>query len=111
VQRLRTSGGAENTAEIEIEGLQAGDFAFSVRLVPAPAGLPDTESVRQFLLAAQRLAPKRDALRVEKLIRRLAQRPQETIQVRTELEKMLARKPEGQYGRLLESAWEVLLNR
>lgn len=111
VQRLLTSGGAENTAQIEVEGLRTGDFAFSVRLVPAPAGLPDTESVRQFLLAAQRVAPKKDAHRLEKLIRRLEQRPQEAIQVRTELEKMMARKPEGQYGRLLESAWEVLLNR
>jgi hypothetical protein len=111
VQRLLTSGGAENTARIEVEGLRTGEFAFSVRLVPAPAGLPDTESARQFLLAALRVAPKRDAHRVEKLIRRLEQRPQEAIPVRTELEKMLARKPEGQYGRLLESAWEVLLNR
>jgi hypothetical protein len=110
LQRTRTRGGTDNFAEIEVQGLRAGDYAFTARVVP-PAGSPDTEAARQYLLAAQRLAPVKDAHRVTKLIQRLERRPQESVKVRNELEKMLGKKPEGDYGRLIEAAWEILLNR
>ena len=110
-QRIRTHGGAENAATIDIQGRSTGEYAFSVRVVPPPAGSPDTEAARQYLLAAGRLAPPKDARRVENLIHRLERRPQDALKVRNELEKMLATKPEGDYGRLIEAAWEVLLNR
>jgi hypothetical protein len=109
VQRLRTSGGADNTAEIEVEGRRAGDFSISVRLVPPPAGLPDVESARQKLLAARHIAPSGWGWRVDDLIRRLESRPQETHKVRDRLEKLLTQGPPGEFGRLLEAAWRILI--
>jgi IPT/TIG domain len=111
LQRVRTRGGPDNIAEIEVRGIRAGDYTFNARVVPPPEGSPDTEAARQYLLAAQRLAPVKDARRVAKLIQRLERRPQGSVKVRNELERMLAKKPEGDYGRLIEAAWEILLNR
>jgi hypothetical protein len=110
-QRVLTRGGQENSAAIEMQGLSPGEFSFSVRIVPPPAGLPDVAAARQYLLAARKLAPPNQVRRVERLIKSLEQRPQEAVKVRNDLEKILAAKPKGQFGRLIEAAWEVLLNR
>ena len=110
-QRVLTRGGQENTAAIEMEGLSPGEFSFSVRVVPPPAGLPDIGAAREYLIAARKLAPPNQAHRVDKLIRRLEQRSQDVVKIRNDLEKMMAKKPQGQFGRLIEAAWEVLLNR
>ncbi len=111
VLRATTRGGAENTAEVELEGRRAGDFSVSVRLIPPAAGLPDVDAARQKLVAAKRIAPPAWAGRVESLIERLEKNPQDELKVRRELEKMLAEKPEGEFGRLIEAAWRILLNR
>lgn len=110
-QRVVTRGGQENSAAIKMEGLSPGDFSFSVRIVPPPAGLPDIGAAREYLLAARKVAPPNKARRVDKLIRRLEQRSQDVAKIRTDLEKMMAQEPQGQFGRLIEAAWEVLLNR
>ncbi|MBI3484392.1 MAG: hypothetical protein HY012_04485 [Acidobacteria bacterium] len=111
VLRVRTRGGAENSAEVELEGRRTGDFSVSVRLIPPVAGLPDVEMARQKLVAAQRIAPKGWATRLDNLIERLEKNPQEASKVRNTLEKMLAEKPQGEFGRLLEGAWLILLKR
>ncbi len=111
VLRTATRGGAENTVEIELEGRRAGDYSVSLRLIPPVAGLPDTELARQKLLAALKIAPLALASRVTSMIERLEKDPQSQLKVRQELEKMLAEKPEGEFGRLLEAAWKILLNR
>lgn len=110
-QRVMTRGGQENSAAIEMEGLAAGEFSFSVRIVPPPAGLPDIGAAREYLVAARKVAPPNQTRRVDKLIHRLGQRSQDVVKIRNDLEKMLAQKPQGQFGRLIEAAWEVLLNR
>ena len=111
VLRARTRGGAANSAEVELEGRRAGDFSVSVRLIPPVAGLPDIETARQKLVAARRIAPSGWAGRVDRLIQRLEQHPQDERKVRRELEKMLAEEPEGEFGRLIEAAWLILLKR
>ena len=111
VLRTATRGGAENAAEIELEGRRAGEFSVSVRLIPPVAGLPDIETARQKLVAARRIAPQGWGGRLDGLIERLEKNPQDELRVRRELEKMLAEKPEGEFGRLLEAAWKILLNR
>jgi hypothetical protein len=111
VFRTATHGGADNSVEIELEGRRTGDYSLSVRLIPPVAGLPDTEMARQKLLAARRVAPPWWAARVDALIERLGKNPQDELRVRNELEKMLAEKPQGEFGRLLEAAWKILLNR
>jgi hypothetical protein len=111
VLRLSTRGGTSNEAEVELEGRREGEFAVSVRLVPLPLGLPDTEAARQKLLAARHIAPEHWWGRLEALIDRLEKHPQDSLKVQKELEKMLAEKPEGEFGRLVEAAWLILLKK
>jgi len=111
LQRVTSSGGSANAAEIEMEGVRAGDFSISVRLVPGVYGLPDMEAVRQHLLAAQRLAKGDWQARLDRVIHRLERDPQDFARIRDELEKMLAEKPEGEFGREIEAAWRELLKR
>ncbi|MBI1750952.1 MAG: hypothetical protein HY234_04530 [Acidobacteria bacterium] len=111
VLRATTRGGAENTAEVELEGRRAGDFSVSVRLIPPVAGLPDVETARQKLIAARRIAPPHWSGRLDGLIERIEKNPQDVLRVRRELEKMLAENPAGEFGRLLEAAWLILLKR
>ncbi len=110
-QRVMTRGGQENSAAIAMEGLSPGEFSFSVRIVPRPTGSLDVGAAREYLLAARKVAPPNQAHRVDKLIHKLEQRSQDLVKIRNELERMLAAKPQGQFGRLIEAAWEVLLNR
>ncbi len=109
VQRVTSSGGPLNVAEIELQGVRVGDFSLSVRLVPGAVGLPDVEAARLKLLAARRLATPDWQDRVDRVIRRIERDPHEFAKIRDELEKMLAEKPEGEFGRLLEAAWRELL--
>jgi len=111
VQRVTSSGGPANKAEIEMQGVRAGDFAVSVRLVPGAYGLPDIEAVRQHLLAARQLAPANWQARVDHVLRRIERNPQEVSRLRNELERLLAEKPEGEFGREMEAAWRELLKR
>ncbi len=111
VQRVTSSGGPANAAEIEMQGVRVGDFGVSVRLVPGAYGLPDVEAARQHLLAARRLAPANWQARVDRVIRRIEHSPQEVSRIREELEKLLAEKPEGEFGREIEAAWKELLKR
>jgi len=111
VLRVKTSGGAQNAAAVVLEGRRTGDFSVSVRLIPPVAGSPDVEAARLKLLDARRVAPTNWWGRLEALIRRLENNPQEAPKVRTELEKMLAEKPPGELAKLLEAAWLILLKR
>lgn len=111
VERQTTQGGAQNTATFEMVGIGGGDFSLAVRLVPGAQGMPDVAAARQELEAALPLAPANWGPRVEKLIGELDKHPQDTVKVRDALEKMLAQNPEGEFGRRLESAWKILLNR
>lgn len=111
VQRVTSSGGASNTAQIELHGLRAGDFSLSVRLVPGAAGLPDMEAVRTKLLAARSLATDNWQERVDRVLQRIARDPQDVVRIQDDLEKMLAEEPEGRFGQLLEAAWRELIRR
>jgi hypothetical protein len=109
--RLTTSGGPVNSAEIELQGVRLGDFSVSVRLVPGAVGLPDMEAVRRRLLAARQLAPGAWPERVDRVIGQIERDPQDVARVRAELEKLLAKNPEGEFGRLLEAARRELQKR
>jgi hypothetical protein len=111
IERQTTPGGAQNTATFEMVGIVGGDFSVEARLVPGPQGLPDIAAARQELQAALPLAPAGWRSRVEKLIEQLDKHPQDAVKVRDALEKMLAQSPEGEFGRRLEAAWKILLNR
>ncbi|HKO03900.1 MAG TPA: hypothetical protein VJW51_04090 [Candidatus Acidoferrales bacterium] len=109
--RGRTKGGATNAAAIAFTYRQPGEFFLEVRLVPEPLGLPDTEAAHRELLEARRLAPPGWAKRVDRVLRMVMQHPQDVAEARDAIEKLLAKKPEGEFGLRLEAAWKILLNR
>lgn len=111
LHRVVSSGGSENTATVKVAGRRAGDFSVSVRLIPPATGMPDTEAARQQLLAALPLAPPDWRRRVERVIRRLERQPADYLRARDDVERLLAKYPEGEFGRLLEAAWRILINR
>ena len=110
-ERRTTQGGAENTAAFGMVGIGGGEFSVEARLVPGVLGMPDVSAAKQELQAALPLAPAGWAPRVEKLIEQLDKHPQDNLKVRDALEKMLAQRPEGDFGRRLEAAWKILLHR
>jgi hypothetical protein len=109
-QRVMTRGGAENVSVLQLQGRKAGDYSISVRLIPMASGLPDTEAARQKLLAARRLAPSGWGWRIDRVIEKIEKNPQNALAARNELERLLALKPGGEFGALIEDAWQILLN-
>jgi hypothetical protein len=109
--RVRTRGGSNNYAEVNLLGKAPGEFSVSARLLPALAGVPNLEIARQKLLAARKLAQGSWRGRVESVIRLIETSPQETTRIRNEIEKLLGRNPQGEFGRLLEEAWRIFLRR
>jgi len=73
--------------------------------------MPDVEAVRLQLLAAVPLAPPEWRRRVERVVRRLERQPADYLGARDDLERLLARYPEGEFGRLLEASWRILIHR
>jgi hypothetical protein len=109
VQRVTTSGGERNAAEVEMKSLAPGDYTVTARLVPTASGLPDLEAARQKLLAARALATGSWTARLDRLIERIDREPQDTAGIRTELERMLEEKPSGQFASLLQSARQEIV--
>jgi hypothetical protein len=106
VQRVTSSGGERNAAEIQAKFLAPGDYTVTARLIPTDSGQPDLETARQKLIAARALAMGNWAARTDRLIRRIDRAPQDVAQIRAELERMIDDKPSGQFAFLLESAWQ-----
>ncbi len=107
-QLLKTSGGANNAATIEVKGIAPGDFSFSAKLAPLPSGPPDVEAARQFLSAAEPLAAGKIKIAIGDLIGRLERHPKEAAKIEKGLEKILADAPKGDLGLFLESARNAL---
>jgi hypothetical protein len=104
--RVTTSGGDRNVAEIEAKFTGPGDYTVTARLIPTDAGLPDLEAIRQKLIAARALATENWAVRADRLIRLIDRAPQDVSQIRAQLQQMLNDKPSGEFGTLIESAWQ-----
>jgi hypothetical protein len=109
--RGRTSGGAGNAATIAFTFRQPGEFFLEVRRVAEPLGLPDIEAAHRELLEARRLAPRGWTKQVDRVLQLVEQHPQDVAEARDAIEKMMAKKPEGEFGLHLEAAWKILLNR
>ncbi len=106
VERVITSGGERNAAEIETKFLASGDYTVTARLIPTDSGLPDIEAARQKLIAARAVATGTWAARADRVIHRIERAPEDIAQIRAELEQMLDDKPSGEFAFLLESAWQ-----
>ena len=106
VERVTTSGGEPNVAEIVTKFLASGDYIVTARLISTDSGLPDVEAARQKLVAARALVTGPWAVRADRVIRRIDRDPQDVANIRAEIQQMLNDKPSGEFGFLLESAWQ-----
>lgn len=67
---VRTTGGADNSATVEVKGRRAGDFWYAVTLEPKP-GPPNAEAARDFLQAADKLANGDEKRHIAKILTKL----------------------------------------
>lgn len=104
VQAARTSGGADNSASIQIETIRSGKFSFHARIVPPP----DPAIAARYLLAAAPLASPAQRRQVEKLAARLAHRPHSVESERRDLARILGQAVPGDFRALLAAAYSAL---
>src|SRR3984885_5225872 len=73
-QEVLTSGGAQNSAEIEVQAVTTGDFFFHGRIFASP----DSGVERRYFTAAESIAPKDNQREMKNLVDRLTLHPDET---------------------------------
>jgi hypothetical protein len=103
-QEVLTSGGSQNSAEIEVQAVAAGDFSFHGRILAAP----DAGIARRYLTAAENIAPKDLQHEVKSLAERLTHHPGDTQNVWRDAEKILSITMAGDFRTLMESAAAAL---
>jgi hypothetical protein len=103
-QEVLTSGGAQNSAEIEVQAIATGDFSFHGRILTAP----DAGVARRYLTAAESIAPKDLQHEVKNLADRLTHHPDDTQKVWRETEQILSTTMAGDFRTLLASAAAAL---
>ena len=103
-QEVLTSGGAQNSAEIEVQAVATGDFSFHGRILAAP----DAGVARRYLTAAESIAPKDLQHVVKGLADRLTHHPDDTQKVWRDTEQILSTTMAGDFRTLLESAAAAL---
>ena len=103
-QEVLTSGGPQNSAEIEVQAVATGDFSFHGRILAAP----DAGVARRYFIAAVSIAPKDLQHAVKGLADRLTHHPDETQKVWRETEEILSTTMAGDFRTLMESAAAAL---
>ena len=104
-QELRTTGGAHNSAEFEVQATRSGDFKFrSARF--ARRGCHNRP--RRYLQAAAAIGPANLQSTMRSLADRLAQHPNEAEKIRAHLESFIAASDPGDFRSLLEAAHSTL---
>jgi hypothetical protein len=97
-QEVLTSGGPQNSAEIEVQAVATGDFSFHGRILAAP----DAGVARRYLTAAEAIAPKDLQHVVKNLADRLTHHPGDTQKVWRDTEAILSTTMAGDFRTLLE---------
>jgi hypothetical protein len=103
-QRLLTSGGAQNSADVAVQAITTGDFSFHARILAAP----DVDATRRYLTAATSLAPKDLQRTTRNLAERLTHHPRDTQKMGREIDEVMSTTMVGDYRTLLESAAAAL---
>lgn len=104
---VRTTGGADNSATIEVKGLRAGDFSYAVALEPQP-GTADVEVARDFLQAGEKLAAGGEKRRIENVLKKLRRRNPDIRGARKEFAKITVANPPSDQQALIRAAGEAL---
>jgi hypothetical protein len=108
VQRLKTSGGEENIAPVDVKFVAAGNYVVSARLVSTGIAAPDLASARKRLAEARKIAPGEWSARIDQVLSKLDSAPRDLPQIKAELRAMLNDKPAAPLASLLDSAWREL---
>jgi hypothetical protein len=108
VQRLKTSGGDENIAPVEVQFVTGGNYSVSARLISPDANQPDLELARRRLAEARKIASGGWPARIDQVLLKIDQAPQDLPQIRAQLRSMLDDKPAAPIASLLDSAWREL---
>jgi len=103
-QEVRTSGGVNNFAEIEVQPVRSGDYSFHARLVPPP----DPSAAQRYLRAAEPLAPKDLQHRLRDFADRLARHPNDSEKIRRQLDRVISSTIAGDLRTLLQAAEAAL---
>ena len=103
-QELRTSGGPNNFAEVDVQAIRSGDFSFHARLVSSP----DLVIAQRYLRAAEPLAPKDLQHRLREFAERLARHPKDSEKVRRQLDQVISSTISSDLRTLLEAAAAAL---
>ena len=103
-QELRTTGGAHNSAEFQVQATRSGDFKFHARVLSAT----DATTAVRYLQAAAAIAPSNLQSTMRSLADRLAQHPNEAEKIRAHLESFIAASDPGDFRSLLEAAHSAL---
>jgi len=108
VQRLKSSGGEENVAQVDVKFVTGGNYSISARLLSSGASAPNLELARKRLTEARTIATRDWSERIDQVLQKLEQAPQDLSQIRAQLKSMLDDKPVGPLASLLDSAWREL---
>jgi hypothetical protein len=108
VQRVKTSGGEENSAPVEVKFMTGGNYYVSAKLLSEDESQPDLASAKIRLAEARKIASGDWPARIDHVLLKMDQAPQDLPQIRAELKSLLDDKPAAQLAPLLDSAWREL---
>jgi hypothetical protein len=106
VQRVNTSGGEQNIAQVNTTFLASGDYAVIARLLPTAAAPPNLEAVRKQLIAALAYATGGIRPQMDRLLELVDQDSPDNSAIAAQFKTLLDQKPLGQFGYLLNAAWQ-----
>jgi hypothetical protein len=108
IQRVMTGGGESNAARIEIQGVTPGDYSVSAHMVSGTAMLTGVETARQRLLAAMQFANGKWLAALTGVVEYMDRDPQNVVQIRRDIERLIRDRPQGEVSDLLKLAWQAL---
>jgi hypothetical protein len=103
-QALLTSGGPQNSAEVEVKAIRTGDYSFHARILAAP----DWDAARRYLVAAESIAPQDFQHVTKTLADRLTHHSRDTQKVKREVDEVVATTMAGDYRTLFAAAASAL---
>lgn len=106
-EHVRTTGGTDNSATVEVKGRRAGDFSYAVALRPKP-NAADAEAVRDLLQAADKLANGDEKRHVDRILTKLRSGHTDLRGARKEFAKITAGNSSSDLQALIRAAGQAL---
>jgi hypothetical protein len=104
---VRTTGGSDNSAVVQLKGESAGSFSFAISLENSAVKV-NVPLARDFLSAAQKGAEPDVANRIENILRRLPGKNIEVRKTRNDLQRLLTEGRPGDFRALIHGALRAL---